>query len=57
MRVVFQVSPDRDYLTDNPQRRCPVIRKAREHLGYNPRVELDEGLQRTCDYYRDHANE
>jgi UDP-glucuronate decarboxylase len=27
-------------------RRCPDIRKARLQLGYEPRVELEEGLRR-----------
>ena len=30
--------PEADYLVDNPNRRCPVIRKAREQLGYDPQV-------------------
>jgi dTDP-glucose 4,6-dehydratase/UDP-glucuronate decarboxylase len=56
VRVVRRSSEDREYLTDNPQRRCPVIRKAREELGYQPRVGLDEGLQRFLAYFRDHAD-
>ena len=28
-------SEEREYLVDNPARRCPVIAKAREHLGYD----------------------
>lgn len=50
-RVVHQPSPDRDYLRDNPTRRCPSIRKARRELGYEPRVALDEGLRRTLIWY------
>ena len=37
--------PD-SYPADEPQRRCPDIRKARLQLGYEPRVELDDGLRR-----------
>lgn len=37
--------PD-SYPADEPQRRCPLIRKARLQLGYEPLVELDEGLKR-----------
>ena len=37
--------PD-SYPADEPQRRCPQIRKAKLQLGYEPRVELDEGLRR-----------
>jgi len=50
-RVVHQSSPDRDYLVDNPSRRCPVIDKARTELGYNPSITLEEGLARSLIWY------
>jgi UDP-glucuronate decarboxylase len=50
-RVVHQKSPDKDYLVDNPLRRCPVIAKARTALGYAPTVGLEDGLQRTLVWY------
>ena len=50
-KVVTQASKDKDYLVDNPNRRCPVIEKARAHLGYDPKVTLDEGLRRTLVWY------
>ena len=37
--------PD-SYPADEPMRRCPDIRKARLQLGYDPAVDLDEGLRR-----------
>ena len=37
--------PD-SYPTDEPNRRCPDIRKARTQLEFQPHVELDEGLAR-----------
>jgi UDP-glucuronate decarboxylase len=49
--VVARASDDRDYLTDNPNRRCPVIDKAREQLGYAPEVDLDDGLERALRWY------
>jgi dTDP-glucose 4,6-dehydratase/UDP-glucuronate decarboxylase len=49
--VVTAQSPDRHYLTDNPQRRCPDISKARRMLGYDPNMGLEEGLKRTFEYY------
>jgi dTDP-glucose 4,6-dehydratase/UDP-glucuronate decarboxylase len=52
--VVFQGSDDPHYTTDNPQRRCPSIAKARELLGYRPTIDLPEGLERTWRYYLDH---
>ncbi|MBC5763631.1 NAD-dependent epimerase/dehydratase family protein [Ramlibacter albus] len=49
--VVQQSSDDRHYLTDNPNRRCPDIGKARTRLGYEPYVGLDEGLKRALAWY------
>jgi len=36
---------------DDPTRRRPDITLAREKLGWEPKVELDEGLRRTADYF------
>jgi len=49
--VVRKQSDEKDYLVDNPQRRCPSIAKARAELGYDPSVGLDEGLRRTMVWY------
>jgi nucleoside-diphosphate-sugar epimerase len=43
--------PDAVYTLDNPERRCPIIKKAREHLGYDPQVLVDEGLRRAMIWY------
>jgi UDP-glucuronate decarboxylase len=50
-RVVRGQSRDSDYLVDNPNRRCPVIAKARDELGYSPQVPLEEGLRRALVWY------
>jgi UDP-glucuronate decarboxylase len=36
---------------DDPMQRCPDISLARELLGWEPRVALDEGLRRTVAYF------
>jgi dTDP-glucose 4,6-dehydratase len=41
---------------DDPQRRNPVIDRAREELGWEPVVPLREGLQRTIAWYREQAD-
>jgi UDP-glucuronate decarboxylase len=38
---------------DDPVRRCPDISLAREKLGWEPRVRLEEGLRQTIAYFRD----
>jgi UDP-glucuronate decarboxylase len=45
--IRYEISEDKDYLTDNPKRRCPNIDKARKLLNYNPRIEIEEGIERT----------
>ena len=52
-KVVFSKSEDEEYLTDNPNRRCPVISKARKDLNYNPKISLEEGIERTMLWYGD----
>jgi dTDP-glucose 4,6-dehydratase len=36
---------------DDPKRRCPEIRRAREVLGWEPRVPTEEGLARTIEWF------
>jgi len=50
-KIVRQQSADKDYLLDNPNRRCPIIDKARTELGYNPAIQIDEGLSRSLLWY------
>jgi dTDP-glucose 4,6-dehydratase len=46
-RIVFKPLP-----TDDPKQRQPDITRARERLGWEPRVERAEGLKATYDYFR-----
>jgi dTDP-D-glucose 4,6-dehydratase len=52
-KVVRQVSHDKDYLVDNPNRRCPMIGKAKTDLAYKPTISLNEGLRRSIIWYHD----
>ena len=47
-RIVYKPLP-----MDDPQRRQPDISLAKERLGWQPVVKLDEGLARIIDYFRD----
>jgi dTDP-glucose 4,6-dehydratase len=37
---------------DDPRVRCPDITRARNLLGWQPRVEFDEGMRRSIDWFR-----
>jgi nucleoside-diphosphate-sugar epimerase len=39
-------------LKDDPRRRCPDITKARNLLGWEPKIPLEEGLKPTIDWLR-----
>ena len=43
-------------LEDDPRRRCPEIRRARESLGWEPRVPAREGLRKTLDWVAGRSN-
>ena len=47
--IVTQPLPE-----DDPKVRKPDITRARERLGWEPRVELEEGLRRTIEFFRAH---
>ena len=47
----FKNNTDKNYLIDNPNRRCPSIAKARQEVGYNPNITLEEGLYRSLYWY------
>lgn len=44
-KISFGISNDRNYLVNNPNRRCPTIDKAKRKLGYNPQVSVEDGIR------------
>ena len=50
-KVTYQKSDDADYLVDNPNRRRPIIDKARSELDYDPGIGLRDGVQRSLIWY------
>ncbi|MEA5472383.1 UDP-glucuronic acid decarboxylase family protein [Spirulina sp. 06S082] len=51
-KLIFKALPQ-----DDPQQRQPDITRAKEWLGWEPTVPLDEGLKLTIDYFRDRLAE
>lgn len=50
--VEFKKNKEKDYLVDNPKRRCPDLAKAKAYLNYFPKVELETGLERMFRWYK-----
>ena len=53
LEIEYRRSPDADYLTDNPDRRCPDLTKMRRTFEWSPHVSLTDGLSRTLAHYRE----
>jgi UDP-glucuronate decarboxylase len=51
LQIERHISPDAQYVTDNPQRRCPDLKKLRASFRWEPRISLAEGLARTLRSY------
>jgi dTDP-glucose 4,6-dehydratase len=47
-RIIFEPLPQ-----DDPKRRCPDISKAKRLLNWEPKVNLEEGLKRTLEYFKE----
>ncbi len=46
----------RDLPADDPNRRKPDITLAQEKLGWKPSVDLEAGLLKTVEYFKDHPD-
>ena len=50
-KIVF-----RDLPSDDPRQRKPLIKKAIDELGWQPKIQLEEGLEKTIHYFRPLVN-
>jgi dTDP-glucose 4,6-dehydratase len=50
---IIHVHPKDERITDDPRVRRPDITKARTVLGWEPKVNLADGLAETIEYFRD----
>ena len=56
-KINYAVSSDKEYLTNNPQRRCPDITKAKTILGYNPQITVEDGVRRFLQFIKESPEE
>ncbi len=47
-KIVFKPLP-----VDDPVHRCPVLKKAKELLNWEPTTSLEEGLKKTIAWFKD----
>ena len=52
LAVEYTVSNDHDYLTDNPNRRCPDLAKIRARIRWSPEMRFRDGIERTIRSYQ-----
>jgi dTDP-glucose 4,6-dehydratase len=53
---IVHVEPTDNRVTDDPKMRRPDITKARQMLGWEPRVQLADGLINTIKYFRNRVS-
>lgn len=51
--ITYARSGDKEYLTNNPGRRCPKIDKAARLLGYQPEILVEEGVRRFLTFIKE----
>lgn len=51
-KITFDSPPNYD-LKDDPRRRCPNLKKAKQLLGYSPKINLETGLDRTINWIKE----
>lgn len=55
-KIDFRTAEDKDYLTDNPGRRCPDLTYSMEKTGFRPHVSTAEGMRRFLDFFMEDKN-
>ena len=50
-KIVYRPLPE-----DDPLQRQPNIDLAKERLGWEPKTQLEEGLERTVEYFKNYVN-
>ena len=51
-KLVKKKNKDKNYLIDNPNRRCPDLSKSKKELKFFPKIDLITGLNKALDWYK-----
>ena len=47
LKIVYKDLPE-----DDPMQRCPIIKLAKKELGWKAKINLEEGLEKTIEYFK-----
>lgn len=53
VKIENKVGPNETYMSADPKRRCPDLTKIKSLLGYNPKVNLEDGVKRFVEWARE----
>lgn len=48
----FEFNPGPEFMKEDPMRRCPDLAKAKKLLNFEPEITLEEGLEKTIEWFR-----
>ena len=51
-KIIYKKNKEKDYLTNNPNRRLPNLLLARTKIKYNPKIGLKEGIERYLNFLK-----
>lgn len=52
-KILFKKNKDKEYLINNPSRRCPNINKAKKLINFKPRIDLNNGIQKYLKFIKE----
>ena len=55
-KVIFKKHSDKDYLTNNPDKRCPDMTKAKKILSFNPTINIEKGIKNYINFLKERMN-
>lgn len=55
-KIIYSKNKEKDYLTNNPNRRSPNLTFARKEINYNPKIKLEEGVKRYLQFLKENKN-
>ena len=56
-KIIYSKNKEKDYLTNNPDRRSPNLVFARKEIKYNPKISIKEGVKRYLQFLKREISE